>query len=489
MDVLPPFWTLVETHGDELLVHARRLAGDEQAEDVLQDALLRALRAYPKLRHADHLRAWLYRVTTSAAMDHHRRAASARCATDDPPAVATYDALRRRRFESLIAPLNETARTALRLRFVDDLDYDGIAERARLLGGRRPPARLDRRPHPPGELRMTPLPESLLESVAAAAVREGLADAIFTRLNTPLGRLLVVQGPEGLVRIAFEGESEDHVLAEVAARARPERDRLRPRAGRRARRAVGVPRGRHDRARPARRPAADARRRSGARCSRSCARSRAGETVSYGELAARAGQPEGRARGRHGLRAQPDPDRRPLPPRAARHGQARQLRRRPGAQARAAGARGRASLLSSTVTDLMTTWAAGCAVFGSAWMSPIFVDDVHALGDLAQQRVVGRQRRGAVAGDDEELRARRARRARRAVLAIATTPFVVLEVARRRLLDASSPGRPCRRRPGRRPGSRSPGTIRWKVSAVEELLVGQVLERAAGDRRAAWRPA
>ena len=43
---------------------------------------------------------------------------------------------------------------------------------------------------------MTPLPDSLLESVAAAAVREGLADAIFTRLTTPIGRLLVVQGPE-----------------------------------------------------------------------------------------------------------------------------------------------------------------------------------------------------------------------------------------------------------------------------------------------------
>jgi methylated-DNA-[protein]-cysteine S-methyltransferase len=64
---------------------------------------------------------------------------------------------------------------------------------------------------------MTPLSEALLESVAAAAVREGLADAIFTRLSSPLGRLLVVQGPEGLVRIAFEGEPEDHVLAEVAS--------------------------------------------------------------------------------------------------------------------------------------------------------------------------------------------------------------------------------------------------------------------------------
>ena len=55
---------------------------------------------------------------------------------------------------------------------------------------------------------MTPLPESLLDAVAAAAVREGLADAVFTRLSSPLGRLLVVQGPQGLVRIAFEGERD-----------------------------------------------------------------------------------------------------------------------------------------------------------------------------------------------------------------------------------------------------------------------------------------
>jgi RNA polymerase sigma-70 factor (ECF subfamily) len=26
---LPPFWSLVEAHGDELLVHAKRLAGDD----------------------------------------------------------------------------------------------------------------------------------------------------------------------------------------------------------------------------------------------------------------------------------------------------------------------------------------------------------------------------------------------------------------------------------------------------------------------------
>jgi len=68
---------------------------------------------------------------------------------------------------------------------------------------------------------MTPLPDHLLESVAAAAVREGLADAVFTRLSTPIGRLLVVQGERGVVRVAFEEEPEDRVLAEVAARVGP----------------------------------------------------------------------------------------------------------------------------------------------------------------------------------------------------------------------------------------------------------------------------
>src|SRR4051795_5916059 len=64
---------------------------------------------------------------------------------------------------------------------------------------------------------MTPLSDALLEARAAPAGGEALADAVFTRLASPLGRLLVVQGPEGLVRIAFEGEPVDAVLAEMAA--------------------------------------------------------------------------------------------------------------------------------------------------------------------------------------------------------------------------------------------------------------------------------
>jgi methylated-DNA-[protein]-cysteine S-methyltransferase len=65
------------------------------------------------------------------------------------------------------------------------------------------------------------LPSPLLERIASAAVREGLADAVYTRLPSPIGRLLVVQGPAGLVRIGFEEEPEDAALADVARRLGP----------------------------------------------------------------------------------------------------------------------------------------------------------------------------------------------------------------------------------------------------------------------------
>lgn len=64
---------------------------------------------------------------------------------------------------------------------------------------------------------MSPLTEQFLDRLASAAVREGLADAVYTTLNTPIGPLLVVQGERGVLRIAFEGEPEDLTLAGVAA--------------------------------------------------------------------------------------------------------------------------------------------------------------------------------------------------------------------------------------------------------------------------------
>jgi len=125
---LPPFWSLVDAHGGELLAHARRLAGQD-AEDVLQDALLRALRGYPRLRHSDHLRAWLYRITTNAAYDHHARRARRREVLVDAPPDGTDPRTADDDFDHLIAELPDGTRAALTLRFVEDLEYEEIAAR------------------------------------------------------------------------------------------------------------------------------------------------------------------------------------------------------------------------------------------------------------------------------------------------------------------------------------------------------------------------
>ena len=62
------------------------------------------------------------------------------------------------------------------------------------------------------------LPSHLLESIASAAVREGLVDAVYTHLRTPIGTLLVVQADQGVVRVGFPEEAEDALLAQVAGR-------------------------------------------------------------------------------------------------------------------------------------------------------------------------------------------------------------------------------------------------------------------------------
>ena len=126
---LPPFWLLVDAHGAELFAYARRLVGGD-AEDVLQEALLRALRSYPSLEHADHLRAWLFRVVTTTAFDHSRNRARRReVLTDAVPDRSGGFENAADGFEELIEELPDGTRRAMTLRFVNDLAYEDIASR------------------------------------------------------------------------------------------------------------------------------------------------------------------------------------------------------------------------------------------------------------------------------------------------------------------------------------------------------------------------
>jgi RNA polymerase sigma-70 factor, ECF subfamily len=65
---------LVESDRDELHAHSRRiLRSAHDAEDALQDALLRAWRALPSFEGRGSLRGWLFRIVTNASLDAIRR--------------------------------------------------------------------------------------------------------------------------------------------------------------------------------------------------------------------------------------------------------------------------------------------------------------------------------------------------------------------------------------------------------------------------------
>ena len=73
---IPPFERFYGEQCDEVLGYLRRLLG-QRAEDAWQETFLRALRAYDRLEHGRHLRAWVFTIATRVAMDELRRGSDA----------------------------------------------------------------------------------------------------------------------------------------------------------------------------------------------------------------------------------------------------------------------------------------------------------------------------------------------------------------------------------------------------------------------------
>jgi RNA polymerase sigma factor (sigma-70 family) len=127
---LPPFQMLLDAHAAELHRFLIGLVGPTEADDCLQETLLAALRAYPRLRHGENLRAWLYTIAQRKATDAVRRWTRRPSTSLDgvEPAVAAFeppdDGLWR---EVATLPLKQ--RSAVVQRFALDLDYRAIGER------------------------------------------------------------------------------------------------------------------------------------------------------------------------------------------------------------------------------------------------------------------------------------------------------------------------------------------------------------------------
>jgi len=123
---LPPFQRLLDAHAGDVMRFLVGVVGRDDADDAFQETLLSALRAYPRLEHADNLRAWLFTIAHRKATDVHRArarrpvpvgAVEERAATEEPDG-GDWELVRR---------LPDRQRSVLTLRYAADLSHREIA--------------------------------------------------------------------------------------------------------------------------------------------------------------------------------------------------------------------------------------------------------------------------------------------------------------------------------------------------------------------------
>ena len=137
------FAELVREYRPQLLGHARRSLGcPEMAEDAVQEALVRALRAMPRFNGNYRVGPWLHRILSNVCSDegNRQRRESAKVqrfgsndkALTQAPNTESELGLDIDDSELLdaIDGLSEQYREALMLRFVDELSYEEVAEAA-----------------------------------------------------------------------------------------------------------------------------------------------------------------------------------------------------------------------------------------------------------------------------------------------------------------------------------------------------------------------
>ncbi len=137
------FAELVREYRPQLIGHARRrLRCPDAAEDAVQEALARALRAMPRFNGNYRVGPWLHRILSNVCADegNRRRRDDEKTeryrsngeALNTPPTVEGQLGLDLDNSElaGAVEGLSEQYREALMLRFVDELSYEEIAETA-----------------------------------------------------------------------------------------------------------------------------------------------------------------------------------------------------------------------------------------------------------------------------------------------------------------------------------------------------------------------
>jgi RNA polymerase sigma-70 factor, ECF subfamily len=135
---LTAFEELVDRHRPVVVRVAARIVGPEEAEDVSQDAFLRAFHRLEHFRGEAPFRSWLLRITNNAALDHLERRRPepvdpesfdvSEQSSSRPPAERLELRERIERLERKLHGLSHQHRVVLVLRDAEGLSYEEIAD-------------------------------------------------------------------------------------------------------------------------------------------------------------------------------------------------------------------------------------------------------------------------------------------------------------------------------------------------------------------------
>ena len=125
---LPPFQVFLDQHAEPIHRFLVALVGPQEAEDALQETLISALRAYPRLRPGSNLRAWGLSIARNKAIDlaraRGRRPVPVDGAADHLVATAPPEA--DAELWAAVRELPPRQRTAVALRFAADLTHRDV---------------------------------------------------------------------------------------------------------------------------------------------------------------------------------------------------------------------------------------------------------------------------------------------------------------------------------------------------------------------------
>src|SRR3954453_20637941 len=127
---LPPFQLALDQHRDSLARFLAASVGPHEADDCLQETLIAALRAYPRLREGSNVRAWLFTIARNKALDEHRARARRPVPVAEALAPGGAVALADEPDEELwsaVRSLPPKQRAAVVLRFVNDFSHREVA--------------------------------------------------------------------------------------------------------------------------------------------------------------------------------------------------------------------------------------------------------------------------------------------------------------------------------------------------------------------------